>query len=59
MEKELKTKKINICLTEKEYQMFKETKRLSKRSISSLIRNTIYLYYVYFLIINKNSSLDS
>lgn len=50
MKKELRNKKINICLSEAEFEMFKETKKITKKSMSGLIRDTINFYLIYYSI---------
>lgn len=55
MKKELRNKKVNICLSDEEFKQFKTLKSISKKSVGSLIRDTINFYYIFYSnsIINK------
>ena len=46
--KELKTKKINICVTPTEYAILDQIRAMHNKSISELIRDSICFYSLYY-----------
>lgn len=48
MKKELRNKRISICLSDEEYKMLIDIKKISNKSVSNLIRNTIIFYYIFY-----------
>ena len=48
-EKQLKTKKINVCVTPYEFSLLSEIKQAHDKSISELVRDSICFYSLYYL----------
>lgn len=51
-EKQLKTKKINICLTPYEYSLLDQIRQANDKSMSQLFRDALCFYSLYYSIPN-------
>jgi len=48
IKKEIKSKKVNICLTPYEYSLLNDIRACHNKSISELVRDAICFYSLYY-----------